>query len=242
MRIEVGCAGWPVSKSKYLKKLRFVEIQTVFYNFPQMRTVRKWRLETGPDFSFALKASQLITHPPKSPTYRKARLSIDPSRFKRYGYFTPSKEVFEAWEKTVEIGLALEAEMVVFQTPASFAAQRNWEENIRAFFGSIDRMGLRLGWEPRGEFPPGAVAKVIKELGLLHITDPTRFRWIGGPVAYFRLHGKTGNYTYSYSRKELEQLARDLPVSKRVFVVFNNTDMFANALEFRSIVEKRFGR
>jgi uncharacterized protein YecE (DUF72 family) len=67
-KIQVGCCGFAAAKAKYHKNFAVVEIQQTFYQPPQEKTAEKWRNEAPPDFEFTLKAWQLITHPPQSPT------------------------------------------------------------------------------------------------------------------------------------------------------------------------------
>jgi uncharacterized protein YecE (DUF72 family) len=46
----------------YASQLPAVEIDSTFYRFPRPTTLESWRNTTGPDFRFALKAPQKITH------------------------------------------------------------------------------------------------------------------------------------------------------------------------------------
>jgi len=53
-----------------------VEVQQTFYQIPRIATGKRWREEAPPDFEFTMKAWQLITHEPSSPTYRRLRTVI----------------------------------------------------------------------------------------------------------------------------------------------------------------------
>lgn len=93
----VGCCGFPASLEKYFQTLKLVEVQKTFYRPPMPSTATKWRESAPEEFEFTVKAWQLITHPPESPTYKKANLVI--KNRENYGFFKPTKEVFEAWKK-----------------------------------------------------------------------------------------------------------------------------------------------
>jgi uncharacterized protein YecE (DUF72 family) len=80
------------------------------------------------EFEFTIKAWQLITRDPKSPTYRKAGITVPESEEKKYGFFKPTEKVFEAWERTRAISEALESKIIVFQCPSSF---RPTPENVK---------------------------------------------------------------------------------------------------------------
>ena len=74
--IRVGCCGFPVKKETYYKTFSVVEIQQSFYQLPRIETGKRWKEETPRHFEFTMKAWQLITHEPSSPTYRRLRMAI----------------------------------------------------------------------------------------------------------------------------------------------------------------------
>jgi uncharacterized protein YecE (DUF72 family) len=104
---RVGCCGWPVKREEYFRHFSLVEIQESFYNLPQLKTVERWRAGAPPDFEFVLKAPQLITHEPTSPTYRRLRKKLTEAEKKRYGAFKLTAEVHAAWEATLTLAKAL---------------------------------------------------------------------------------------------------------------------------------------
>ena len=239
LRILVGVCGFPSRPEELEKVLDAVEVQKTFYNPPRVENAGRWR-RRAPDLTFTVKAWQLITHPASSPTYRKLpktfRESLDPSEV---GFFRPTRRVMEALEKTMEIARALDARVVVFQTPASF---RQKEENLRnmfAFFRNADRERRIFGWEPRGDWNPEVVRRVCEELDLVHIVDPFKGEHLHGGIAYFRLHG-IGGYRYKYSEEELRSLAQKVwGIGKDSYVMFNNTEMLDDAIRFRKILLMR---
>jgi uncharacterized protein YecE (DUF72 family) len=72
----VGCCGFPIKREIYYQNISVVEIQQTFYHLPQIATGRRWKDEAPLGFEFAMKAWQLITHEPSSPTYRKLRMDL----------------------------------------------------------------------------------------------------------------------------------------------------------------------
>ncbi len=226
--LSVGCCGFPVSMKKYFQTLKLVEIQKTFYKPPKVSTACKWRENSPKDFEFTVKAWQLITHPPESPTYRKAKLV----KSNNYGFFKPTKEVFEAWERTCSIAKALNARIVVFQTPRSFKPEKNNITNLRNFFSSIS--GFKFVWEPRGEWKEEEIKTLCEELKLIHCVDPFVSRQLYGDIAYFRLHG-IGGYNYRYNKEDLEKLKQLCNIGKPVYCLFNNSYMYQNAVEFEKM-------
>jgi uncharacterized protein YecE (DUF72 family) len=228
--MKVGCCGFVVAQRQYFRLFEVIEIQQTFYRLPRLETAAKWRSSAPDGFEFTMKASQLITHEPSSPTYRRLGRRIDPSHYKCYGRFRNTPEVFEAWEQTAAFGVALGATLVVFQCPASFRSSVENVANLREFFRRIDRHGLHLAWEPRGDWPPELVLDLCSEFELIHCVDPLKNQPVYGDFQYFRLHGITG-YDYRYSDAELDQIHR-WAEQKPSYVMFNNTWMKEDALRF----------
>jgi len=250
MKIKVGCCGFPGGMKKYFETLpdgrqafKVVEVQKTFYQPPQVATAERWRSLAGSNFEFTLKAWQLITHDPKSPTYRRLSKPLPQEKHSHYGYFRPTDEVFSAWEVTEKIASALEAVVILFQCPASFRPTAENKANMRAFFGKIDRKSYLFAWEPRGKWQPLETKELCQELNLIHCVDPFKARPLYGDILYFRLHGKTG-YKYRYADEELtelEDLVGSLGVhSTEAYVLFNNTNMAEDALRFEQMMGKKY--
>ncbi|HZU19549.1 MAG TPA: DUF72 domain-containing protein [Candidatus Dormibacteraeota bacterium] len=238
-RVLIGCCGFPVARARCYRELELVEVQQTFYEPPSPSVAARWRAEAPSGFTFTLKAWQLITHPPSSPTYRRLRSPLT-GPADAYGRFRPSPEVMAAWERTLEVAVALEAPIVVFQCPPSFAPGPESLENLRAFFGRVERGGLTFVWEPRGAWPDPVVAALCRELDLVHGVDPLVARELAGGIAYFRLHG-IGGYRYRYTEADLYRLrqrCREAAEAGRrpVHVLFNNLGMLDAAREFAALL------
>lgn len=74
--VKVGCCGFPVSRARYFGAFGVVEVQRTFYQPPAKELAEKWKRQSPGDFEYTLKAWQLITHEPTSPTYRKLKTAI----------------------------------------------------------------------------------------------------------------------------------------------------------------------
>lgn len=228
--IHVGCCGWARRRADYFRSLHLVEIQQTFYKPPTTATASRWRQEAPVGFEFALKAWQLITHPPSSATYRKAGIQVQQPE--RYGAFRPTDEVMKAWERTREIATVLRARWIIFQCPASFTPTAEHQANLRRFFLSIARDSFRFGWEPRGEgWDEDTIRRLTEELGLVHVTDPFVRPPATPSVAYFRLHG-IGGYRYRYTPDDLVRLLSWCQGYDEVYCLFNNVWSWESATEF----------
>ena len=225
---------------RYFAEFPVVELQETFYQPPSVELARKWRSQAPAQFRFSLKAWQLITHTPSSPTYRRLKEPIAASSEDSYGAFRPTGEVWGAWQRTLAIARALEAAAIVFQCPASFRETVENLANLRSFFARAERDGRLLAWEPRGRWHDEVIRETCEVLGLIHCVDPFQAEPVSGDAVYFRLHGR-GGYHYQYSGEELEQLRQRVLRYRAdgrgpIYVMFNNTYMKEDARRFQALI------
>jgi len=234
----IGCCGWAQAQSKYLSHFPVIEIQSTFYDPPATKVAGKWRALAPTGFTFCIKAWQLITHAPSSPTYRRLRSPVKPEDRDVLGSFQDTEQVWRAWEKTREIAEVLQARVVVFQCPASFQPTSANLQNFSRFFRKLGRQSFHMAWEPRGAWAPELVYELCADHGLIHCVDPFVDRSVYGETLYWRLHGK-GAYSYRYTDEDLEQLKKMLLHSQTAhpaYILFNNMSMKDDADRFRQLL------
>jgi uncharacterized protein YecE (DUF72 family) len=233
----------------YYRVFSLVEIQSTFYKLPRESTVQRWR-ETAPsNFEFTVKAWQVITHPPSSPTWAHARLTVNAAEAARYGYLQPTAENFEAFSRTLDLCKILRTRVCLIQCPPSFQAVRKNVRNLEHFLTKIDRRRLIVAWEPRGTWlaKPQLIRKLCDRLGIVHVVDLLR----RGPASsvglvYCRLHGlgnRDVNYNYRYTDDDLHQLAEKLSAlenagCQEAYILFNNVSMFEDAKRFSKLISR----
>jgi uncharacterized protein YecE (DUF72 family) len=233
--IKVGCCGFPVKRETYYQTLSVVEIQQTFYQLPRIETGKRWKEETPQNFEFTMKAWQLITHEPSSPTSRRLRMSIPEKKKKNYGFFKGTEEVEEVWQKTAEFARALGARKIVFQSPASFAPSESSIKNLRQFFEKRKANSFIFIWEPRGQWERLEAERVCKELGIVPCLDPFEGKPVRGDLLYTRLHGRKG-YRYSYSETEMEELMEKGKFYPQTYFMFNNVNMYEDAQRMKILL------
>src|ERR1700744_4682951 len=130
----IGCCGWTEAQTKYVRTFAAVELQTTFYPPPADSVARRWKTQAPAGFRFCMKAWQLITHTPSSPTYRRLKSGVAESEKDLFGSFRPTEQVRLAWERTREIADIIDAQAIVFQCPASFLPTRENIRNLESFF------------------------------------------------------------------------------------------------------------
>ncbi len=235
----IGCCGWAGSQPQYFSQFPVIEIQSTFYDPPASNVAARWRTIAPSEFEFCIKAWQLITHAPSSPTYRRLRRPIDAERSPFFGSFQDTDEVWQAWMKTLEMAGAVRASVVLFQCPASFQASRPNIENLSRFFQNIGPQPFRLAWEPRGHWPAELVRDLCAEHNLIHCIDPLCSTPDRENAIYWRLHGM-GSYSYRYTDDDLAELKKRLylaPSEPQAYILFNNVAMKEDAIRFKQLLD-----
>jgi len=243
--IYIGCCGWSYLRPKefqtvltksyssvlqaYAQLYGVVEVNSTFYRIPKLSTAQKWRQEASAinrSFQFTVKAYQGITH-------------ID-----RFG-----KKSRVQFESVKEVAAALNASVVLFQSPASFHPTGVNMKRMKAFFSDVERGGFILAWESRGKWldNPHALAEVCEECDLIHCVDPFRNQALSfskSNIAYCRLHGfgKPSMYRYNFSEgelRDLRSLVQSMSQARRaIYVFFNNEFCYQNAISFSKLADE----
>jgi uncharacterized protein YecE (DUF72 family) len=235
MTIKVGLCGFTTSMREYYETFRVVEIQHTFYEPPPPRTMLKWREQAPPKFEFTIKAWQLVTHQASSNTYRRMkRTPLTDAQRKGLGSFKPSDIVQHGWQTTKEAARILRATAILFQCPASFRPTPENIANMRRFFETLDRPeGVRLLWEPRGDWPEDTVLGLCRDLDLVDTVDPFLRPTLTPEITYWRFHG-LGDHYRSYTDDELDRIVewtKD-PARKTTYVMFNEVPRVQDARRF----------
>jgi uncharacterized protein YecE (DUF72 family) len=230
--LKIGVCGFCLPQARLFAEFKLIEIQQTFYKPPQLKTVERWRRDAPADVEFTLKAFQAITHPINARTYRRTNLTAEQQA--ECGNFGDTPTVRGAWELTRALAEALEARVVVFQSPPKFDATEENVSQLRCFFHWAERGGLRFAWEPRhGSWTDDLLRELCGELDLIHTVDPLERQSVHGSPNYFRLHGTAlggfrYQYNHPYSDQELGEIGcRCLPGP--TYCLLNNIQMAADA-------------
>ena len=220
--MRIGTCGWSYLPKKYVKPgesrllsyakiFVLAEITSTFYRLPKTSTARAWRKEVdkvNPDFEFTVKVPKLITH---------------------VSNFSDK----QTWEKIRDIGEALHAKVMVFQTPRNFKETKTNLNRMEKFFKSVK--GFKFAVEPR-EWSRETVESFLPKLGLIHITNPFSEAPLKQKLNYYRLHGKDNiMYRYRFKDDDLEFLKKTM--KKNDYLFFNNIFMYDDAMRMQELVK-----
>jgi uncharacterized protein YecE (DUF72 family) len=236
-RLHIGLCGWNGSQAAYFSAFDCIEIQSTFYEPPRVQVASKWREAAPAGFRFCIKAWQLITHASSSPTYRRLRTPLPAGDRDAVGFFRQTEQVQAAWQRTLDVARAVDADVVLFQCPKSFLPTSENLINFSAFFRQLERRGFRVAWEPRGEaWTEDIVHDLCAAYDLIHCVDPFETRSFHGKPGYWRLHGRA-SYSYRYTDGDLIRLKRMVRATDGPgYLMFNNFSSKADALRFRELL------
>ena len=226
-RAYVGTSGWSYASWKpkfypegtksadflryYATRFTTLEVNYTFNHLPTEKNIAGWTAATPPEFLFALKASQQITH------YRQLR--------------DPAETLPVFFERARPLGARLGP--ILFQTPPWLKRD---DDRLAGFLASLPR-DVRCALEVRDpSWYVDEVYELLRTAGvaLVHAEGeraPSPVDTLGttAPFAYARLRSRSG-----YTDEEVDAWAARLRVhaetGKDVYAYFRHDDDGANAL------------
>jgi uncharacterized protein YecE (DUF72 family) len=214
--LTIGCAGFPVPATRYFKEFLFVEVQESHVTQPGTGTIRRWRREAPPGFTFAMLA---------------------PREIGQEG-FRDGKVVETSLKALIEVGKELQAKTAIFVAPPEFTASRGNKSAVKEFLTSVKKKFDRVVWEAPAAWDPADAEALAGDVGVVAARDPLLHGLSKAPVAYYRLPGPAGHKS-RYEDPAIDKLAELAGNAKHkdATYVFTNVDMFADAKRFKKLVK-----
>jgi len=202
----------------YSKFFNSLELNSTFYRFPKLASMKSWKYKIKNDFKLSFKANRIITH--------TKRLNCNEN------YLNDFLETVSVLEDKLGV--------VLFQLPPSL----KYDINRLYDFVSKLKPELKYAIEFRHKtWYNENTYKILKDKNIALVWHDFNQDIITQKTAdfeYVRFHGFSGKYNGSYPEEILENIANQL--SNKAFVYFNNTDdnsAFKDALKFKNIIERR---
>jgi uncharacterized protein YecE (DUF72 family) len=216
--LHIGCSGFPVPATRYLREFMLAEIADTFLGIPGPALVRRWKREAPQEFVFTALAPR--------------ELGVDG--------FKPAAAADAAWEAFLPVARELESKVLVVPSNPETPPGKANRALVRAFFEKhVGEKLPPLVWEPPPSWELKDCEATVKDLKVLVARDPLRHAPFGKvPRGYYRLPGPAG-FKSRYEDPALEQVAEAVLAtqSTETFVVFANVDMYADAKRLRKILD-----
>ena len=141
--IHLGCSGFPVPATRYLKEFKSVEVADTLLGVPGPALVRRWRREAPEGFLFT---------------------AIAPKEVSAEG-FKPTAEAQAAWEAFLPVVRDLDARAIIVTSAADMTASKLHRASVRAYFESLPRDRLPpLVWEAPATWEFRDAEATVKDL------------------------------------------------------------------------------
>jgi len=224
----VGTGGWAYFKvphksslKAYSETFNFVEVNHTFYEYPDRRTVERWRKIVPKGFTFAVRCHQDLTH----------RIGLK-----------PIDDAYFVLNQMVAYCRVLEAPFLVLETPASYAMNQKDVDMARDLLSSTNLRGVRLVWEIRAAVTPAAV-DLMQDFDVVQCVDLSREKPIfKSDVVYSRLFGKGTHNIYQFIDNELADIDRNAEAESHKIVALSYHGIRMNSDALRFLQYKRTGK
>ena len=217
----IGTGGWSYfnvpgknSLAAYSKLFNFVEVNYTFYEYPETRTVEKWRRTVPKNFTFDVRCHQDLTH----------RIGLK-----------PVDKAYAVLAKMTTYCEILGSPFLVLETPASYTFSEERVSEVQSFLTSANLRKVRLVWETRAKTTPGLM-KLMSDMNIVQSVDLSR----GKPesvsdVVYSRLFGKGKHNLYQFTDEELREIdERALGTgAKTIVMAYHGLRMNTDAVRFK---------
>jgi len=221
----IGTGGWAYFQVPGLKPLEayarafnFVEVNSTFYEIPDLQIVKSWRRRVPPDFQFSVRCHKDVTH-----AYQ----------------LEPAEEAYNTFEVMIDVCRTLNSKFLVLETPPTLDLSNEKIKSVGNFLGSYNQKGFRIVWEIRRKeskpIPSGLVA-LMHDYNIIHCADLSKEEpAIDSDTVYTRVFGKGEHNIYQFTDEELLDVDNKISIRKpgTAAVSFHNVRMHKDAARFK---------
>jgi len=216
----IGAGGWAYFHVlnvhplvAYSKVFNFVEVNSTFYEIPDLKMVESWRKMVPSSFEFSVRCNQELTH--------ILRFQCIP-------------QAYEVLERMAAVCSVLNAELLHFQTPPSFQPNKTNSKKIKDFFSSVDLGEIRPVLQVRsGSSPDSSFIEALRDLNIIHSVDLLKGEKPAykSDTLYSRLFGKGYHNIYQPLDSELKEVDRVTSQGdfKKAVITMHSNRMYKDA-------------
>lgn len=221
----IGTGGWAYFHVPRLKPLEaysrvfsFVEVNSTFYQIPDLKEVENWRKSVPQHFQFAVRTHRSIASGPD---------------------FRANDENLDTLDKMKQICTILRADIMHLQTPSSFVPTNHSASGLRDLVTSSNP-DTQLALEIRGASQSSALLKLygaMNDLNIIHCTDLSKGEMPAykSDTLYSRLFGKGEHNIYQPTDEELAEVDNKASSGgfKKVVLSFHFVRMYKDAVRLK---------
>lgn len=213
--LHVGCAGFSAPRTRYARKLSFVEIE-VARPAPTPKVLARWREEIGDAMVWSIVAPAVLWGDRESPLRDEKATQVEIDRL-------------------VNVVKPIGARALLLRTPPTIRPGSVAAKRFLTVAERVRKMAPVVVWEPSGLWERRDAQAFVKHLGLIVACDPLRDEVAGEPIMYARMRGLGADRRYHQGR--LEDILLAFAGVEEGFVVFDTAQSFAEAVRLRGLIE-----
>lgn len=224
-RFLIGAGGWAYflvpgedSLSAYSKAFDFVEVNSTFYEYPRIQTVRSWKRRVPRNFEFTVRCHQDVV---------------------RRNGFEPSDANVACLERMLDVCEALKASILHIQVPQEMKLEGKKMMGVRDLLKSVSLGHVRIALEI-GRGQPGTldsdIAAIMQDLNMIHCVGLSQEEpAYKSDLLYARLFGPTGDNVYQFTDEELRDIntKASKPEFEKSILAFHGVKMYKDAARFK---------
>ncbi len=193
------------------------EINSTFYEFPELSIVNSWRERVPDKFEFAVRCHQNITH--------KHR-------------FQPEEDAYRDWDYMVEVCRKLRSKILIVHIPPDFEMSAEKVDDLNGFFSSADLTGISLAWEigKQHERDRNTLVRFIRDKGFIQCVDISiEEPYAENSIVYSRLFGRSEDSGHQFSDEELVEINRRAESidARKIYLSYHGIKMYQDAARMK---------
>jgi uncharacterized protein YecE (DUF72 family) len=214
-RYHIGAKGLRGGLAAYAKRFDLLEVVVAAHgkdaSEPTIATLRRWRKQMKPHFSFTVVGGPHL------------------SRAK------PGPELERDVEVATEAIAALQARCFLLRTPPEVSPAAIWRDRLGKIFARFPKDATHVVWEPGGLWETGDAAVAARKWGVVVAVDASRDPVPAGGVAYARLRAL--GEARSFGEAALERMVQRIGVRRDVYVVIETDGALQECKRLRRVVQ-----
>ena len=221
----VGTGGWAYfhvpgqdSLSAYSRTFDFVEVNSTYYEYPDLRTASLWRTRVGKSFQFSVRCHNSIVEALRDEN---------------------DYQLDTVMGKMAEICGALDANILTILVPKTVgipdASLAKRIKHIASFAAGETRVAVEI----RGRVSP-EVLEAMKDNNLLHCVDISREQpAFESELLYSRLFGKGRANIYQFDDEEIQVISGKAasPKFEKSILAFHGVRMYGDAARLKAFLQ-----
>lgn len=229
-QLLVGAGGWAYfqvpganSLEAYSRAFDFVELNSSYYQLPDVSTATDWRRRVREDFQFSVRCPRIMAD--------------------HYGLelLPGSRTLLKHLE---EVCISLDAPMMTILIGRHLPVRHHdMSSRIRTFLEVFEADKTLVALEFRDMEPNAEVLDIIREQGAVHCVDISKQEpRYPGKILYSRLFGKGEENIYEFDDEELRDISKKAsdPKFEKSILAFHGVRMYRDAGRVRSYIEKGY--